>query len=198
MSRTIRHTLPLFVVSLLLIAGLSLAGIGVSAQAPESEGEVTVLRFDIAEDMSRFYFDEAPVHENGMPNGGNTFLIHGYLYPEGTLDGSNGVLPDGSPEFPDQVVGRWVCWGYFINDGPMTQTGAFAVTTQIFDLDEGIGEATIITQGFEPADMNTPMRRAITGGTGLYAGATGEAFVELIGFNQSGAPNNSVELRIEH
>ena len=35
-----------------------------------------------------------------MPAYGNPFVTEGYLYPSGTLGGSNGVLPDGRPEFP--------------------------------------------------------------------------------------------------
>ena len=57
-----------------------------------------VLRFDVAEDMSRFVFDEVPVYdEDSYPAHGNSFVTIGYIYPEGTLDGTNGVLADGSP-----------------------------------------------------------------------------------------------------
>ena len=55
------------------------------------------------------------LHENGMPAHGNAFVSQGYIYPEGTLaDGIVGVLQDGSPAFPDLVLGTCTCDGYFV------------------------------------------------------------------------------------
>jgi hypothetical protein len=41
------------------------------------------------------------VHEDDLPAYGNSFITQGYIYEYGTLNGSNGVLPNGKPEFPD-------------------------------------------------------------------------------------------------
>ncbi|MDN5932138.1 MAG: hypothetical protein L0I24_13910 [Pseudonocardia sp.] len=57
-------------------------------------------------------------------------LTQGYRCPEGTLDGTNGVNPDGTPDFPDQVIGEWLCRGYSIGDGAHTTDGAWVYTTQ--------------------------------------------------------------------
>jgi len=91
--------------------------------APEKEEKV--LKFDVAEDFTRFSVDETPVfEEDGLPVYGNPFITQGHIYPEGTLscneNGCNGVLEDGSPEFPDKVMGQWTCWGYHIGDGAHT------------------------------------------------------------------------------
>lgn len=76
----------------------------------------TVLEFDVAEDMNRCVYDQDVVYEDGMPAGGRSFITRGYLYPTGTLTGSNGVNPDGSPEFPDLVIGD-------LNSSPTTLNG---------------------------------------------------------------------------
>ena len=144
-------------------------------------GDDGVLRFDVAEDATRFVFAEQPVHDDGLPAYGNAFVTQGYIYPDGTLDGTNGVLPDGSPEFPDQVLGEWTCRGWFIGDGAHTTTGAWVITTQVYSF----ADAIIVTDGTEVADLDVPSARAITGGTGPYASVAGEGEQVLLGYNAS-------------
>jgi hypothetical protein len=109
-----------------------------------AEANTEVIKFDVAENVTKFAFDEAPAHEDGLPAYGNPFITQGYIYPEGTLNGSNGVLPDGSPEFPEEVIGEWICSGWFIGDGAHTTSGPMVVTTQIYQLEGDYGDATII------------------------------------------------------
>ena len=111
------------------------------------------IRFDVAEDASKFSFDETPVFPDGMPAYGNPFITQGYIYPFGTLNGTNGVKPDGSPEFPNKVLGRWFCRGWFIGDGAHTQSGPMVMTHQLYDFGSQIGRATIATDGYELADV---------------------------------------------
>jgi hypothetical protein len=153
------------------------------------ETDEGTLRFDVAEDGTRFFFAEQPVHDDGMPAYGNPFVTQGYIYPEGTLDGGNGVLADGSPEFPDKVLGKWTCRGWFIGDGAHTTTGEWVITTQVFDF----GGDILVTEGAELADVGVPAKRAITGGTGQFATATGQGEQTLLGFNAS----EGVDLRFE-
>ena len=83
------------------ILAAALASTAFSAQA---DGMLT--SFDVAEDISRFVFAEAPVFDDGMPAYGNPFITQGYVYPAGTLDGGvEGTLADGSAAFPDKVIG---------------------------------------------------------------------------------------------
>ncbi len=142
-------------------------------------------RFDIAENGSRFSFDAEPVDENGLPAYGGEFITQGYLYPYGFLDNHNGVNEDGSPAYPEEVLGRWVCRGWHIGEGASTVTGPWVVTTQIFDLKEEYGRRTIITEGYELSDINVGIDRAITGGTGKYGSAKGTSTQKLLGFNSS-------------
>ncbi len=68
--------------------------------------------FEVAEDHTRFAFAPAPVFDDGMPAHGNPFVTQGYIYPAGTLsEGVSGTLEDGSPAFPDKVLGTWTCDG---------------------------------------------------------------------------------------
>ena len=166
---------------------------GYIATAQSEMGEVEILRFDVAEDATRFVFDDAPVfEEDGFPAYGNSFITMGYIYPEGTLDGTNGVLADGTPEFPDLIIGEWICRGWFVGDGGHSATGPMVITTQIYNLGDDYG-STLVTDGYELADLNIPVARAITGGTGEYSTARGEAVQELLGFTE----NMGVTLRFE-
>ena len=156
-----------------------------------------VLRFDVAEDMSRFIFDKDVVYDDGMPADGSSFITRGYLYEYGTLQGGNGVNADGSPEFPDKVLGEWICQGYMINEAAHASTGVWVFSTQFFQLGEEAGAQTIVTQGYELADLDVAIARAITGGTGDYKSAGGESSQILLGFNASEGVNLRVELNVE-
>ncbi len=153
------------------------------------------IQVDVAEAGTRFVFDDAPVYEDGMPDYGNSFVTQGYLYPAGTLGESNGVLADGSPEFPELVIGNWTCRGWFIGEGAYTETGPWVITTQVYDLGEEIGAEMVITEGFELSDIGVEGSRAITGGTGQYSKARGSMTQTLLGFNESMGVNLQVTLQ---
>lgn len=162
-------------------------------------GRVTAI--EIAEDFTRFVGAEAPVfEEDGLPAYGNDFVTQGYIYPAGTLtceEGAcNGVLEDGSPEFPDLVMGEWTCWGYHISDGAHTVSGPIVVTTQLFDFGQSPGSETLVSVGYERMDVPTPFLRAITGGTGRYYAAAGEQLQSFLGFNGIDGVSLQIELDI--
>jgi hypothetical protein len=161
----------------------------------QSNETMEAMRFEVAEDGARFIFGQERLFEDGMPNYGTPFVTEGFIYPEGTLNGSNGVLADGSPEFPDQVLGKWTCYGYMIGDGAHTTTGVWVVSTQVYEFyDSG---DIIVTNGFELADLNVPAARAITGGTGEFSTARGEQIQELLGFTEQMGVNLTVEFQVE-
>jgi hypothetical protein len=175
--------------------------------ADEQSATLTV---EVAETGSRFVPDEHFVDADGVPTRGNYFVTDGYLYEPGTLtcaDGTcNGVVYDGegipSPEFPDQLVGTWTCYGTHTEDAATTPSGPIIVTTQVFDLGESVGEQTIVTSGFELIDVGVPVERAVVGGTGDYAGATGTETQTMLGLNNpdlvvDGVPLFGVSLSVE-
>jgi hypothetical protein len=139
-------------------------------------------RFDVAEDHTRFLFAQTPVHSDGQPAYGNPFVTQGYIYEAGTLDGGGeGVKRDGTPVFPDKVIGTWTCDGRFVGDGAHTRTGTFIISRQVFQFDNG---DLLISQGAELADYNVPMQRVITGGLGNYAGLDGVLVQTNLGMSE--------------
>jgi hypothetical protein len=178
-----------FMKGLALLAVIVAAFVGYSALA---QSETEAMRFEIAEDGTRFVFSQERLFDDGMPQYGTPFVTQGYIYPEGTLNGSNGVLPNGEPEFPELVLGEWTCYGYMIGDGGHSTTGEWVVSTQMYKFEDG----TIVTGGFELVDLETPISRAITGGTGTFVGADGEQTQILHGFTEQMGVNLTVEFHI--
>lgn len=164
-----------------LVLGALLVGI-VSAQAPGMAPNLETLRVEISEDMTRFAFDESKTFEDGLPAHGSGFVTVGYVYPAGTLNGSNGVNPDGSPEFPDAVIGEWLCFGYMIHDAAHADGTPWVVSTQVINVTSKVGEHTLVTIGYELAG-DTPVRRAVSGGTGHFREARGEVTQVMTGLN---------------
>jgi hypothetical protein len=170
---------------LVAVAAIATGGASLSAADDGGGRRHRTVEVDIAENGTRFVIDEAPVFDDGFPAYGNAFVTQGYIYPAGTLSASNGVNPDGSPEFPDKVIGEWSCRGYFIADGAHTTEGSWVFTTQLFAFgdDPDTGAETVVVTGYEGAAVGEIVTGAITGGTGAYATARGEADQELLGMN---------------
>ena len=145
---------------------------GLTGLAPGLAQAEIPAAFDVIEDHTRFAFQAAPVHDSGMPAYGNPFVTQGYIYPAGTLDGSDGILADGSPEFPDLVIGTWTCSGFFVGDGGETRTGAWVVTHQVHEFEDGM----LVTHGPELVDEGVRIERAVTGGTGDLKDFDGRVF----------------------
>ena len=157
--------------------------------------------FEVAMDGTSFHF-EGPVNANGVPADGTPFIIQGYIYPAGTFATNgdlSGVLADGSPEFPDLVMGKWICRGWHLQDGDAV-TGPLVATTQIFDFDpNNPGLHTIVTDGIELADVNVPFCRAITGGTGRFEDLEASHSQKFVadGVNASGGFSAAFKFRVK-
>jgi len=177
--------------TILVFMGVAIAPSGALAHDDDIKTNRTVLKFDVAEIGSRFFPDDEPLVDD-LPAYGNSFITQGLIYPFGTLNESNGVLPDGTPEFPDKVIGRWTCFGWHVADAATAVTGPAVVTTQIYEFADTPGRVSFVTDGFELAfgDVGVPIQRAVTGGTGPYSKARGEARQTFLGFpNTSGGVN---------
>jgi hypothetical protein len=191
------------VIAVLVAFGVA-AGAAMLAGAASSDHDARTrtIEVDVAEDGTRFVIDEAPVFDDGFPAYGNAFVTQGYLYPKGTLTDSNGVNPDGTPEFPDKVIGEWTCSGYFIADGAHTTEGSWVYTTQLFAFgeDPANGSDTIVVTGYESGLPGTTVTGAITGGTGTYLTVRGEAGQTFLGTNNptlvTMGINKTVELQV--
>jgi hypothetical protein len=167
------------------------------------------LRVEVAENGTLFVPDTEPVVD-GLPAYGGEFITSGYLYPDGTLTcsvvdpetgalGCNGVNADGSPEFPDKVIGTWTCRGWHVGDGAFTESGAWVATSQIFsftpEIAQEYGLRTITTDGFESPEP-VQVRRAVTGGTGIFSGVSGEQLQTFLGWNPSVGVSLEVRFRL--
>ena len=159
-----------------------------------------IIKFDVAEDATRFafakeqfVFEEGPGKEDNLPAYGNHFVTQGYIYPPGTLTASTGVFENGDPEFPDLVIGEWTCRGVFIGDGAKTISGPWVISTQFYDLGDG---HTLASEGLELVDLGVAIARGITGGTGPFKNATGEAVQKLLGFNVTTGVNLRFSLKV--
>lgn len=188
----------------LIVATLALCAtvaIPTATAALNERGRVETLEFEIAENGTRFVFDQDVVTEAGMPAEGSAFITHGYLYEPGTITCNdagecNGVNADGSPEFPEKLIGTWICQGYFIQNYSEQASGPVVSTIQLFQIGDTPGAQTITSQGYELADIGVVVSRAITGGTGDYSAARGEQQQSLLGFNQTMGVTLRVQLAV--
>lgn len=122
--------------------------------------------------------------------GFGSFILRGYIYPAGTITFGEGINEDGSPEFPELLIGMWTCqgWGGVTHDTPAGRLTASTAQTYEMAMDT-LGNDMIITHGFE---IGTPVvvgYRAIIGGTGQYADINGVQEQMLIGQNITGGGN---------
>ena len=163
------------------------------AQITDEDG---VLRFDVAEDGKRFVWGE-PTFDDGLPAPGASYISIGYIYPEGTLsDEVDGVNADGSPEFPDKVLGDWYCYGWYIADGARTTEGPLVVSTQLYNFGGEWGAATLTSEGYVLSETGGTVNRAVTGGTGPFASVRGEMADTSLGFNETEGANARYEVTL--
>lgn len=159
------------------------------------EAEDGVLRFDVAEDATRFVWSGNPELVDGMPAGSTPYVTQGYIYPEGTLGAGNGVNADGSPEFPDEVLGQWSCWGWRLGSSDHAESAPW-LTTHLFNFGDAYGEASLVSEGYGIDEIGVALERVVSGGTGPYLGATGVQRETNLGFNASNGMNFRYELRL--
>lgn len=185
---------------------IALGAIALTAAPTWADGRYT-FRVDVAMNGATFHDFEANPDPNraGIPPNGSPFIIQGYIYRAGTFErygDTSGVLADGSPEFPERVIGTWICRGWHLQDGDAV-AGPVVATTQIFEFDlEQPGQNMLITDGIELADFDVPFRRAVTGGTGVFSRASGEMVQTYVWddpnyLNASGGFNTSFEFRLQ-
>lgn len=184
--------MPKMTRALALVTALAMTLLAVGSMTTSVAAQEGSLQVEVAEYGSRFFPDSSMADADGNPTRGAWFVTEGYIYEAGTLtctDGAcNGVVYDdmGNPsaEFPDAVVGTWHCAGTHLEDAAVMGEfiGPVALTTQVFDFGE-LGADSIVTSGYESANVGVEYQRAITGGTGMYSGATGVQAQTTIGFN---------------
>lgn len=191
--------------------GIGALGIAGAAAVTTKRAEaMSMPQIDVACDATSIRFEgpqgpnpDNPVGDPGPhPYYGASFVVQGVIYTAGTLRTpgfeNSGLLGDGTPEFPENVLGKWTCRGWFIGDsndpargGLFTPTGPFVATTQIYDVSNPSNPATriVTSEGLELIDLNVPFNRAITGGSGSFKNARGNVTQTGIGANPTGLFN---------
>jgi hypothetical protein len=188
------------------IGALALALPAAAAQATEPR---TTFSVDVVADCNRFIF-EGVRHPHPGPVFGDYFMQEGLIYEAGTLaancaggDGC-GLNPDGTPEFPEAVIGKWTCYGSFVGNGGATAEGVWLYSTQVYEFDveqmddnvNAPGEHALVSHGTERNDLDVPWDRAITGGYGKFKRSVGQVQQTKIGFNQTECENFTFDFQI--
>jgi len=175
-------------VAALALAAAALAstsGLQASDERHDKTPSTIVFTIDVAEDFSQFVPTKVKP-EDTQPERGAFFVTEGRIFPGGTIP--KGGTPEAPNDFDPNgagAIGTWFCRGTHLVSGALFPVTARAVHTgQLFLMPNE--RKSISTEGVEGAGSTV---RPITGGTGPFAGYTGEQRQELIGFNASGGVN---------
>jgi hypothetical protein len=159
-----------------------------SAQINGNTPERIQFTVDVAEDMNLFVEPRVPVGTE--PLRGSFFVTEGKIFPAGTIPAVGGDQFD--PNGITGSLGTWFCKGTFLARGSVFDKTPMAVLSdQLYLLPND--KQSISTTGTEGS---VPAVRAVIGGTGAYAGYTGEQRQEFLGFNKTGGVNLRVTVTL--
>jgi hypothetical protein len=163
------------------------AVIGLLAFNTFSASFTRALRFDVAVDQASMAGVGLP--QMGPPQRGNTFIINGKIFPAGTL------LPGPQQNDPNAAgsIGDFYCRATVANNLPAGPGLPDLINTQLFRFNS---QNQITTEGIESGEPGLAWMRVITGGTGIYLGASGSVRIETIGTNASGGFNQRVVFKM--
>jgi hypothetical protein len=159
-----------------------------TAQIGTSSRERIEFTVDVAEDMNLFVEPRVPTGTE--PLRGSFFVTEGKIFPAGTIPTTNGEQFD--PNAITGSVGTWFCKGTFLVAGSVFDKNAMSVLSDqmyLFPNDK----TSLATTGTEGAGETV---RPVIGGTGAFAGYTGEQTQEFLGFNKTGGVNLRVTVRL--
>jgi hypothetical protein len=185
LTLSIRKTTLAVLASAALAAALPQAAMAQMDSAAPERIEFTI---DVAEDMDLFVEPRVPTGTE--PVRGSFFVTEGKIFPANTIPGSSGTQFD--PKAIPGSIGVWFCKGTFLVKGSVFDQSAMAVLTdQLFLMpNDGRSIATTGTEGSGTAV------RPVIGGTGMFAGYTGEQTQQFLGFNKTGGVNIRVTFRL--
>jgi len=143
---------------------------------------------DVAEDMNLFAEPRVPIGTE--PLRGSFFVTEGKIFPANTIPSVSGDQFD--PNAVGGSIGTWFCKGTFLVNGSLFDKTPMAVLSdQVYLLAKD--KQSIATTGPEGS---APTVRSVIGGTGMYAGYTGEQRQEFLGFNKTGGVNLRVTITL--
>ena len=182
------------------------------AGAARASEPYTPFSVDVVADCNRVIsVAQTPAISTPGPVFGDYFMYEGLIYEGGTLAancaGGNGcgLNPNGTPEFPEAVIGRWTCYASSAGNGGATAEDVWLYSTQVYEfdvwqVDQGVyapGLHALVSHGPQRNDLNVPWDRAITGGYGRYKRSAGQVQQTKVGFNQTHCENFTFDFQIE-
>ena len=132
------------------------------------------LRFDVAENAHPLRLVRRPRAQGRHARPPHRLRLPGLHLPRRHADQrQRRQLADGSPEFPDKVLGQWSCWGWHVGAGRGRRGGAVAD-----DPPRQLRRGRRVRRRWSAratasTTLAVALERAITGGTGAFAGARG-------------------------
>ena len=163
-------------------------GTAANGQMNSNSPERIEFTIDVAEDMNLFVEPRVPIGTE--PLRGSFFITEGKIFRAGTIPASNGEQFD--PATAAGAMGTWFCKGTFLVRGSEFDKSPLAVVSdQLYLLSND--RQSIATTGTEGAGETV---RPVIGGTGPYAGYTGEQRQQFLGFNKTGGVNLRVTIRL--
>jgi hypothetical protein len=176
----VRQTLLSLVVCVLAVSA--------AAEAQDAKGNTKkdpqpiVFTVDVAEDLAGKFVPTLVRPDHTQPERGAFYITEGRVFPAGTIEG------DGATFDPNRSghIGVWISRGtHLVAASEIPAAGWWASTAQMFVLGRQAQEQ-IASEGIEGRGTLT---RAVTGGTGNFAGVRGEQAVTFLGFNATGGVN---------
>jgi hypothetical protein len=192
---------------LLFVSGLTaILSLGVFWTEAAQAKSTKTFTLDVACDFSTAGFNHStdPSTDVG-PLGPRArgIIVNGNIYPEGVLpSGESPWVPH--PTDPD-TIGTWRCLFAALGaiDLPLALVGAVTYYFQLEPTGHDSDESMIMVQGLNSHTHmdfglpdSVPRVLAVVGGTGRYAGATGEVREEVLGTNTLGCFNLRFHFRI--
>lgn len=171
------------------------------SQGDDDQREAKYLTFtvDVTQDQdTNRQIDVDPVEGQATFSRGDAFIVDGPIYPSHTLASGQ---PNNDPKAPGGI-GTYRLRGTFLANaddfnravgGDLAAPRVISFATEMFSFSND--ESTILTEGEWP-NARRAARRAVTGGTGRFAGVVGEAVEENIGENKQGFCNSRVTFRL--
>jgi hypothetical protein len=184
--KRIRLTIVAFAAAVAILVGHDSTHVQAASALGIARGAEFVL--DVAMDGSTWRMNDGsnpffPIFTGALARG-NTFIVSGRIYREGTL-AEGGTFGGGAnnpagPELGD-AIGTWVCRGTFNLDIADIAAGAYphVTSTQVFTFDSG---DVIVTEGPEGG---APVLRSVIGGAERFRKARGDVVETPLGVNTS-------------
>jgi hypothetical protein len=171
----------------LLLGGAAAVAAGVAPSVAAAKGSVTV---EVAV-LGDTYRQLTAAAVAGDPDDvrGSTFYVEGFIFSPGTIKGE-----DFNP-YAHQPKGLMVATGSLMSFG--RRPAPFYVSNHVYTFgnirfDRLFPANQLASYGLEGSDDESQaMHRAITGGTGIYAGASGEVVQTTIGVNSTDLPGGA-------